>query len=736
MIQHMVKEGTRKLEAEIETLTAKLQKLEKEYRFLQLTFEHANDAIILFNENVEFFQVNSKACELFEIPREELLGRKLHDFLELMPKEEVEYQEAQLTELGELKNELIVRLDNGTIKFVEYSAVRNPDESGLDICIIRDVTAKKQLEKESSKSKQMYHDVINRAVDGIVVFDRDGLFIDVNPAFCSNFAMTKLDLLQSKLDDFLEDGFQYKMTKIWNLLDSHGRVRGELPVVLHTGERKTFEVTITANIYDDFYLAIMRDVTEKRNMELQLKKSEERFREMFQHALDAIVLVDNNGSIKRANPAASRAFELPLDDLVCSKLHEFVPKKDKRVFSIVKQFGAKGEIREELEFHMPNGQKKLLEFTANKGIIDGYNMIIFRNVSERRKMEKDLRESEQKFRKIFNNAMDGILLWDDRCDVIDANPNASKILGLSKEELMNNQLHWYIPKEQLKELQAQWKECPESEELSGELCIEGYSGEQIIEYSAKKHVIEGLHMTIFRNITEKREMEDQLRKSDTLTVVGELAAGIAHEIRNPMTALKGFIQLLQNSMNEDQYGMYFDVITSELKRIESIITEFLVLAKPQAISYQRKNISVIMKETLDLLSAQASLENVQFISSIEEGLPDIYCEPNQLKQVFINILKNAIEVMPSGGTVSVDLKKIAGEQVLISFKDEGIGIPEDKLKKLGEPFYTTKERGTGLGLMVSYKIVEEHNGTIEVSSEVGKGTTFYIKLPIGSPTVH
>ena len=734
MIQHMVKEETRKLEAEIETLTAKLQKLEKENRFLQLTFEHANDAIILFNENVEFFQVNPKACELFELPKEELLQRKLHDFLELMPKEEVDYQEAQLNELGELKNELIVRLDNGTIKFVEYSAVRNPDESGLDICIIRDITTKKQLEKESSKSKQMYHDVINRAVDGIVVFDRDGLFIDVNPAFCSNFAMPKLDLLQSKLDDFVEDGFQYKLTKIWNLLDNHGRVRGELPVVLHTGEHKTFEVTITANIYDDYYLAIMRDVTDKRNMELQLKKSEERFREMFQHALDAIVLVDNNGQIKRANPAASRAFELPLDDLVRSKLHDFVPKNDKKVFSIVKQFGARGEIREELEFHMPNGQKKLLEFTANKGIIDGFNMIIFRNVSERRKMEKDLRESEQKFRKIFNNAMDGILLWDNKCNIIDANPNASKILGLSKEELMNNSLHWYIQHDQLGEIQAQWRECPESEELSGEVSLDGDRGTQIIEYSAKKNVIEGLHMTIFRNITEKREMEDQLRKSDTLTVVGELAAGIAHEIRNPMTALKGFIQLLQNSMIEDQYAMYFDVITSELKRIESIITEFLVLAKPQAISYQRKNATVIMKETLDLLSAQASLENVQFITSIEEGLPDIYCEPNQLKQVFINILKNAIEVMPKGGTVSVGLEKIEGEQVLISIRDEGTGIPEDKLKKLGEPFYTTKERGTGLGLMVSYKIVEEHKGTIEVRSELGKGTTFHIKLPIGSPT--
>ena len=732
----MVKEETKKLEVEIETLTKKLHQLEKENKFLQLTFEHANDAIILFNENVEFFQVNQKACELFELSREDLLKRKLHDFLDLMSKEEVELQEAQLDELGELKNELIVRLDNGNIKHVEYSAVRNPDESGLDICIIRDITARKKLEQESNKSKQMYHDVINRAVDGIVVFDREGYFIDVNPAFCSNFAMPKLDLLESKLDDFVEEDFQYKMKNIWTLLDNHGRVRGELPVILHTGERKTFEVTITANIYDDYYLAIMRDVTEKRNMELQLQKSEERFREMFQHALDAIVLVDNSGVIMRANPAASRAFELPLDELIHSKLHCFVPRENKRVFSIVKQFVANGEIREELEFHMPNGQRKLLEFTANKGIIDGFNMIIFRNVSERRKMEKDLRESEQKFRKIFDNAMDGIILWDNRCNIIDANPNARKVLKLSKEELMENYLENFIRYNQLQVLKDHWKDCPDSEELSGEVSVEDDGGMQIIEYSAKKNVIEGLHMTIFRNITEKREMEDQLRKSDTLTVVGELAAGIAHEIRNPMTALKGFIQLLQNSMKDEQYAMYFDVITSELKRIESIITEFLVLAKPQAISYQRKSVTVIMKETLDLLSAQASLDNVQFETSIENGLPEIYCEPNQLKQVFINILKNAIEVMPKGGTVSVLLSKVEEEQVLISIMDEGSGIPEDKLKKLGEPFYTTKDRGTGLGLMVSYKIVEEHNGTIEVNSELGKGTTFHIKLPIGTPSVH
>ncbi|WP_223700586.1 PAS domain-containing sensor histidine kinase [Sutcliffiella deserti] len=733
MTQYMVEAEVRKLEDENEVLKQKLEEIEKQNRFLQLTFDHANEAIVLLDRNLRFTQANLKACELFELSKGELQKRNLYEFLNLMAKEEVQYQEAVLEKVKEAENELILRLDNGSVKFVEYSAVRNPDESDYDIFVIRDITVKKKAENEANKSKQMYHDVFNRAVDGIVVFDKKGSFIDVNPAFCSNFAMAKIDLLKAKLDDFVEEDYQFKIDKIWLLLEKYGRVRGELPVLLQNGEKKRFEVTITANIYDDFYLAIMRDVTEKRNMELQLEKSEERFREMFQHALDAIVLVDNVGNIMRANPAASRAFELPLNELENAKLQQFVLKGNKKLSTILKVFSEKGEIREELEFHMPNGQKKLLEFTANKGIIDGYNMVIFRNVSERRKMEKDLRESEQKFRKIFNNAMDGIILWDDSCAIIDANPNASKILDLSREELMSKCLNQYINLDQLDIMKNKWSLCLENEELSGEVCHNLAKGQQILEFSAKKNVIEGLHMTIFRNITEKREMEDQLRKSDTLTVVGELAAGIAHEIRNPMTALKGFIQLLQNNITDDQYAMYFDVITSELKRIESIITEFLVLAKPQAISYQQKNIVRIMQDTLDLLSAQAALENVQFASYYEENLPDIYCEPNQLKQVFINILKNAIEVMPKGGTISVSLQQKEYQQVLISIKDEGIGIPEGKIKKLGEPFYTTKDRGTGLGLMVSYKIVEEHNGIIEVESELNRGTTFHIKLPINPP---
>ncbi|MDX5476276.1 MAG: PAS domain S-box protein [Bacillaceae bacterium] len=616
-------------------------------------------------------------------------------------------------------------------------------EEDMKILLQKLEVAEKELEKvkqenvvlkdviDHAKSEHMYQDVFNRAVDAIAVFDRNGRFIDMNPAFCSSFSLKKQDFQKYKLEQFVEDKYSYKIEKMWKLLDSNGKVRGELPVLLQNGNRKRFEFTITANVYDAYYLAILRDVTEKRSMEIQLQKSEERFRAMFEHALDAIVLIDNNCNIVRANAASSRTFELPLNYLIQSNLKDFVqPTYEQKVNKIIEEFKNRGDIRDELEFLMPNGQKKLLEFTANKGILDGYNMVIFRNVSERRKMEKDLRESEQKFRKIFDNALDGIVLWDRKGNIIDANPNASKIIGLTKKEITELKLTDYIPVEQQQEMKEQWKNSGKYGALSGEFICENAHGTRLIEFSAKKNVIDGLNMTFFRDITDKKEMEEQLKKSDTLTVVGELAAGIAHEIRNPMTALKGFIQLLQSSMKDDTNEMYFDVITSELKRIESIITEFLVLAKPQATSYQSKNVAVIMKETLDLMSAQATLEDVQFATYYEDNLQEIYCEPKQLKQVFINILKNAFEVMPKGGMITVNVESKDKEHIVVSIEDQGIGIPEDKIKKLGEPFYTTKDRGTGLGLMVSYKIVEEHEGTIEVTSEVGKGTIFYITLPI------
>ncbi len=345
-------------------------------------------------------------------------------------------------------------------------------------------------------------------------------------------------------------------------------------------------------------------------------------------------------------------------------------------------------------------------------------------------IDKEMQDSEKKFKLIFDKSEEGIILWNDNFQVIDMNRAAEKILGFSKDKLKGHRLYeLYFDDEVWRKIYLHFMNVIRNGNHSMLTSIEDRNGNQKhVEFTSQHGLDEGLNLTMFRDVTEKVEIQEQLRKSDTLNVIGELAAGIAHEIRNPMTALKGFVQLLKEGTKEKS-PMYYQVITTELERIEYIINEFLLLAKPQVIKYQMKDVSQIMKETIDLLEAQAVLHNVQIDARYEGNLPKIYCEPNQLKKVFINLIKNAIEVMPKGGKITIRLDRTDTKHLHISIHDEGDGIPQDVINQLGKPFYTTKERGTGLGLMVSFKILEEHNGIINVDSEIGKGTTFHIYLP-------
>ena len=169
---------------------------------------------------------------------------------------------------------------------------------------------------------------------------------------------------------------------------------------------------------------------------------------------------------------------------------------------------------------------------------------------------------------------------------------------------------------------------------------------------------------------------------------------------------------------------------SELERIELITTEMLVLAKPQFIQYQPKSIENIIKSVITLLETQAIINNIQFVVAMEHHLPLVHCEENQLKQSFINLIKNAMEAMPDGGQIDIQLFLVGDKTVRVLFQDRGYGMPEDVLARLGEPFYTTKERGTGLGIMITNKIIEDHHGQLVVESKVGEGTVVSVTLPI------
>ncbi|MEH7491525.1 ATP-binding protein [Neobacillus niacini] len=238
---------------------------------------------------------------------------------------------------------------------------------------------------------------------------------------------------------------------------------------------------------------------------------------------------------------------------------------------------------------------------------------------------------------------------------------------------------------------------------------------------------EGL-VIIGRDITTLRQTEERLSRTEKLSVVGELSASVAHEIRNPLTSLKGFVQLLQ--MEDDKHQDYYQIMLDELNRINHIVGELLLLAKPQHLKYSKLAIQKILNDVISLLAVEATLYNVQIESNFPKEDIIIECEPNQLKQLFINLIKNSIEASRSDSKISISLGLIDDNRLGITIQDQGCGISKERLQKIGEPFYSSKEKGTGLGLTVSYKIVQSHKGTIIFDSEIDHGTTVNITLPV------
>ncbi|NLZ39528.1 MAG: hypothetical protein GX893_07995 [Firmicutes bacterium] len=217
-----------------------------------------------------------------------------------------------------------------------------------------------------------------------------------------------------------------------------------------------------------------------------------------------------------------------------------------------------------------------------------------------------------------------------------------------------------------------------------------------------------------------------LAKYERIELVGKMAAGIAHEIRNPMTAVKGFIQLLQSKKELADYNDYFSLMIDELDRANDIITEYLSLAREKAKDIKEHNLNDILRAIYPLLQATAVRENVDLVLSTGV-IKDVYVDAKDVRQVILNLARNALEAMPGGGILAIKTY-MASDKVVLEVSDTGCGIPQEILDNLGKPFLTTKENGTGLGLPVSMKILDSYNASVNIKSS-SDGTTFIIYFP-------
>lgn len=222
------------------------------------------------------------------------------------------------------------------------------------------------------------------------------------------------------------------------------------------------------------------------------------------------------------------------------------------------------------------------------------------------------------------------------------------------------------------------------------------------------------------------EQTEQMTRLDRLNIIGEMAAGIAHEIRNPMTTVRGLLQFIGNKQEFIMQKENFSLMINELDRANSIITEFLLLAKNRAMEFSENNLNTVIQDIYPLLQADAFSNNCEIKLNLNT-LPNISLDQSSIRQLLLNMVRNGLDAMPKNGIINISTE-FSGSKVLLSIKDSGVGIPLEIKDKLGTPFFTTKDNGTGLGLAICYRIVQRHRAILMVDSELGKGTTFTIEF--------
>lgn len=220
------------------------------------------------------------------------------------------------------------------------------------------------------------------------------------------------------------------------------------------------------------------------------------------------------------------------------------------------------------------------------------------------------------------------------------------------------------------------------------------------------------------------EQTEKMTRLDRLNIIGEMAAGIAHEVRNPMTTVRGLLQFMGGKQEFISHKEKFILMMDEIDRANSIITEFLSLAKNKAMDFTESNLNDIIRDLHPLLMADALRNNCEFKVSLGD-IPTVFLDKNSIRQLILNMMRNGLDAMPTGGLIHI-FTEWNGEKVLLSIKDNGIGIALEDKEKLGTPFFTTKANGTGLGLAVCYRIVQRHAAILSVKSEPGEGTVFTV----------
>lgn len=490
----------------------------------------------------------------------------------------------------------------------------------------------------------------------------------------------------------------------------------------------------------------------------RIKASEERYKTLFNHAADSMLMIDLNGKILTVNQREEEIIGYRMEELLGKYIYDFLPETSKKAVTQLLSMAVNSKVpTTEIEVISKNQQTLVMELDITV-VKEGDNvlhlLVHFRDITRRKNLESELKEEKKKLDNIVSEIGADLLVINKNNTICWANKRLIENHPLGKKIINQTCFDSYC------HLQSVPSDCPSAKVFdTGRI----NQIERTVHNHHKKRFYNVISSPIFdkdgnvvqvleliQDITGKKQEEEkqkrlqqQLVHSDRLISIGRLAAGVAHEINTPLAILSGMIQgfLERNNSFTKEIVKEFKTMHKVTKRIEKTVDSLLELSHLEGNEQPKPiNINELIKDTISLIVEQFTAKNKNIILKLSSRLPKIKGFAEQLQQVFMNLLINADDATVNGDTISITTTQKDKNTINVNFKDTGTGMHEDVLSKVFDPFFTTKEvgKGTGLGLSITYGIVKRHHGTIHVKSKVGRGTTFDINLPIdfGKVAVH
>jgi PAS domain S-box-containing protein len=704
--------------------------------------EVAKEGIEIHDHGV-IVDANQALADMLGYTVEEMIGKDIRDFSD---EKTNEFATPFIKNGGGLPTnptEITLRRKDGTFFPTEvYGAGFKLNGRDLRVVSLWDITERKKMEQELLESQERFKRFSELSKEGIIIHE-NGVIADVNPAGAEMIGYFHEEIIGRGMTEFLDEAGIKRAMQL--LQEGKFAKSEEFNIIRKDKTIIPVEVTGAAVNMGGKNLRITNfwDLSARKQMEEALRQSEESFRNLIEKSPDAMSIHTPQKTVY-VNEALLKMLGYSHPDELIGRVPEFfVYSEDAaKVRDRIANLKKPGDYNPPAErrFVRKDGTIIWVDVVSFSIYFEGVLMTvaISRNNTERKKAEEALRQSEKNFRNLIERSPDGVLIHtlEDKPKIVYINDAMLKLVGYSSVELLGQQADFFVHsghvqgvQERIEKMRSMVEYNPPQEKVfirkNGEL-IYAEAVSFLIHY-------EGVTMAAVwvRDLTERKKSEEALMKLERLSTIGEMAAGMAHEIRNPLAAISTAAQILKRRKSEENRGPV-ETILEQSDRLEKLIRDTL--------DYAKTSVGPIFKS----FSVKSALESALNLSQIQFGpsykkikvswdLPreDIHLNADlgRVQQILVNLILNAFQIVGEDGEIKLGLKS-DNQFVFIRVEDNGSGISEANMKRIFEPFFTTKDHGSGLGLAISQRIAQEHNGQIKVERLKPRGTAFTLQIPL------